>query len=60
MHFTDPGLAAYLAGWDGPRTLASGAFAGQAFESWAFGEVLKSYLNAGRRCASSAATTARR
>ena len=49
MHFTDPGLAAYLAGWDGPRTLASGAFAGQAFESWAFCEVLKSYLNAGRR-----------
>lgn len=49
MHFTDTGLAAYLAGWDGPRTLEMGAMNGQVFETYVFQEIYKSYVNAGRR-----------
>ena len=49
MHFTDTGLAAYLAGWTDARTLELGAMGGHIFESYAFGEVYKSYLNAGLR-----------
>lgn len=49
MHFLDTGLAAYLTGWTSPRALETGAMSGQIFESYVFGEVYKSYLNAGRR-----------
>lgn len=49
MHFLDTGLAAYLTGWTSPRALEAGAMSGQIFESYIFGEVYKSYLNAGRR-----------
>ena len=49
MHFLDTGLAAYLTGWTSPRALEAGAMSGQIFESYVFGEVYKSYLNAGRR-----------
>lgn len=49
MHFTDTGLAAYLAGWDGPQTLETGAMSGQIFETYVFQEIYKSYANAGRR-----------
>lgn len=49
MHFLDPGLAAYLTGWTNPRALESGAMSGQVFETYAFGEVYKSYVNAGKR-----------
>lgn len=49
MHFTDTGLAAYLTGWANPQTLESGAMNGQIFESYAYGEIVRSYLNAGVR-----------
>lgn len=49
MHFMDPGLAAYLAGWDSPRTLELGAMSGQIFETFVFGEIYKSYSNCGLR-----------
>lgn len=49
MHFLDTGLAAYLTGWTSPRALGAGAMSGQIFESYAFGEVYKSFLNTGRR-----------
>lgn len=49
MHFLDTGLAAHLTGWTSPRALEAGAMSGQVFESYVFGEVYKSYLNAGRR-----------
>ena len=48
LHFTDTGLAAYLAGWTTPESLESGAMNGHIFESYAFSELHKSYLNAGR------------
>lgn len=49
MHFLDTGLAAYLTGWTSPRALEAGAMSGQIFESYVFGEVYKSFLNAGRQ-----------
>lgn len=48
MHFTDTGLAAYLAGWDGPETLERGAMSGQIFETFVYSEICKSYVNEGR------------
>lgn len=49
MHFTDLGLAAHLAGWSTPRALEMGASSGHFFESYVFGEIYKSFVNAGRR-----------
>lgn len=48
MHFTDTGLAAHLAGWDSSYALEMGAMGGQVFESFAFGEVYKSFTNTGK------------
>lgn len=49
MHFTDTGLAAYLAGWTSPQALEIGAMGGQIFESYVFGEMAKSFMNAGQK-----------
>lgn len=49
MHFLDTGLAAYLAGWNNAQALELGAMSGQIFETYAFGEVYKSFLNSGMR-----------
>lgn len=47
MHFTDTGLAAYLAGWTNASTLELGAMGGPLFETYAYSEMAKSYVNAG-------------
>ena len=47
LYFTDTGLACHLLGWSSPETLRRGAMAGQVFETFVVGEVIKSYLNAG-------------
>lgn len=49
LHFLDTGLAAYLTGWSSPRALEAGAMSWQVFETYAFGEIYKSFLNAGCR-----------
>ncbi|MDR2492287.1 MAG: ATP-binding protein [Coriobacteriales bacterium] len=49
MHFLDTGLAAHLAGWESPVALERGALSGQVFESYVFGELYKSFANAGIR-----------
>lgn len=49
MHFLDTGLAAYLTGWTSPQAFEAGAMSGQIFETHAFGEIYKSFLNAGQR-----------
>lgn len=49
MHFLDTGLAAHLAGWSSPKALESGAMSGSIFETHAFGEVYKSFVNSGKR-----------
>ena len=47
LYFTDTGLACHLLGWSSSETLRRGAMAGQVFETFVVGEVVKSYLNAG-------------
>ncbi len=49
MHFIDTGLAAHLAGWSSAQTLEFGAEGGHFFETHVFGEIYKSYANAGLR-----------
>ena len=48
LHFLDTGLAAYLLKWGNPEALERGAMSGAFFESYAFSEIYKSYLNAGK------------
>lgn len=43
----EAGLAAYLGRWLTPESLAAGAMAGHLFETFAVGEVVKSFANAG-------------
>ncbi|MDR0490678.1 MAG: ATP-binding protein [Oscillospiraceae bacterium] len=47
LYFLDTGLACWLLGWNTPEQLISGAMWGHMFESFVFGEILKSYYNDG-------------
>jgi predicted AAA+ superfamily ATPase len=47
LYFLDTGLACWLLGWNTPEQLTNGAMWGQIFESFVFGEILKSYYNDG-------------
>jgi len=47
LYFLDTGLACWLLGWNTPEQLTSGAMWGHMFESFVFGEILKSYYNDG-------------
>lgn len=47
--YLDTGLAAHLAGWTSLQALEAGAMSGQVFETHVFGEMYKSFLNAGQR-----------
>jgi len=49
MYFTDTGLCSHLLGWGSAKVLERCALSGAFFETWAVGEIYKSYLNAGRR-----------
>lgn len=49
LYFLDTGLASYLTEWTSPATLEAGAMSGAIFETFVFGEILKSYLHHGRR-----------
>jgi predicted AAA+ superfamily ATPase len=49
LHFLDTGLCAYLTEWSSPETLEAGAISGALFESFVFGEILKTWHNQGRR-----------
>ncbi|MDR2953272.1 MAG: ATP-binding protein [Treponema sp.] len=48
MYFIDTGLCAYLTKWLTPEALMKGAMAGAIFETYAVGEILKSYLHNGK------------
>lgn len=48
LYFTDTGLVAYLCKWLTPETLLNGAMSGSVFETYVIGEVVKSYINAGK------------
>lgn len=43
LYFLDTGLCTYLTEWSSPETLAAGAMSGALFETYVFGEVLKSW-----------------
>ena len=47
LYFLDTGLACWLLGWNTPEQLVNGAMWGHIFESFVFGEILKSYYNDG-------------
>ena len=47
LYFLDTGLACWLLGWNTPEQLICGAMWGHIFESFVFGEILKSYYNDG-------------
>ena len=47
MYFLDTGLACWLLGWNTPEQLTGGAMWGHIFETFVFGEILKSYYNDG-------------
>jgi len=48
LYFLDTGLCAYLTRWLTPESLMAGAMAGPMLETYAVGEILKSYLHNGR------------
>jgi len=47
LYFLDTGLAAYLTQWSSPQTLEAGAMAGAMFETWVYGQILRSHAHAG-------------
>ena len=47
LYFLDTGLACWLLGWNSPEQLMNGAMWGHLFETFVFGEILKSYYNDG-------------
>ncbi|MCQ2800184.1 MAG: DUF4143 domain-containing protein [Bacilli bacterium] len=48
IYFRDTGLAAYLTSWTTPKALENGAMNGAFFETFAIGEILKSFSNEGK------------
>ncbi|MCL2010798.1 MAG: ATP-binding protein [Synergistaceae bacterium] len=48
MYFLDTGLCAYLTKWPTPDTLMVGSMAGAILETYAVGEILKSYYHNGK------------
>ncbi len=49
MYFMDTGLCAYLTRWTSPEVIEVSAMAGAFFETFVVSEIIKSYLNIGRR-----------
>lgn len=49
MHFLDTGLCCYLGGWLTPEVLEKGAMSGAILESYVVSEIIKSYINNGRK-----------
>lgn len=47
LHFFDTGLVAYLTGYLSPRLLENGALSGHILETFAWGEIVKSWQAAG-------------
>ena len=48
MYFLDTGLCAYLTKWLTPQSLMNGAMSGAILETYAVGEILKSYYHNGK------------
>lgn len=48
LYFLDTGLCCWLAGWDSPSRLQNGMFAGPILETWVYGQLIRSFANAGK------------
>ena len=48
LYFTDTGLASYLARWNSPESLMTGAMSGAYLETFVVNEIVKSYANFGK------------
>ncbi len=49
MYFIDTGLCAYLTRWTNPESMEVSAMAGAFFETYVISEIIKSYINFGKR-----------
>jgi len=49
LYFTDTGLVCYLTRWTSYESLMNGAMAGNIFETYVFCEIVKSYINKGKK-----------
>jgi len=49
MYFSDTGLCAYLTRWTNPESMEVSAMAGAFFETYVISEIIKSYINSGKR-----------
>ena len=47
LYFTDTGLCSWLAGWRSPESLMESNFSGAILETWVYGQLMRSYANAG-------------
>ena len=48
LYFADTGLCSYLAKWNSPESLMTGAMSGAYFETFVINEIYKSYVNCGK------------
>lgn len=48
-YFLDTGLTSYLTSWPNAETLLNGSSAGAFFETYVFSEILKGFVNTGKR-----------
>ncbi|MBR5195415.1 MAG: ATP-binding protein [Akkermansia sp.] len=48
LYFMDTGLCCWLAGWDNPQRLMNSGYAGAILETWVYGQLVRSYANAGQ------------
>lgn len=49
LYFMDTGLCCWLAGWDNAQQLMNSAYAGAILETWVYGQLMRSFANAGQR-----------
>ena len=47
LYFMDTGLCSWLVGWSSPELLQNGAMAGAILETWVYGQLVRSFRNAG-------------
>ena len=48
LYFLDTGLCCWLAGIESPSQLQNSAFSGAILETWVYGQLVRSYANAGK------------
>lgn len=49
LYFMDTGLCCWLAGWDNAEQLMNSGYAGAILETWVYGQLVRSFANAGER-----------